>query len=173
MEQKNLADLYHTDPIPWSRAVEQLEAAAATPHAEEQASPTTWLTTTRPDGRPHAAAVGALWADGRFYFTSGAGTRKSRNLAENPVCVISVSLPNLDLVVEGTAAIVTDDTTLQHLAELYAAQGWTPEVSHGAFIAEFSAPSAGPLPWDLDEVTPVIAFGVATADPLERAGVRC
>ena len=76
-------------------------------------------------------------------FHGGAGTRKSRNLAENPDCFISVSLPNLDLGVEGTAAIVTDDTTLQHLAELYAAQGWAPEVSHEAFIAEFSAPSAG------------------------------
>ena len=63
MEQNNLADLYHTDPIPWSRAAEQLETAAATSHPEDQASPTTWLTTTRSDGQPHAAAVGAMWTE--------------------------------------------------------------------------------------------------------------
>ncbi|HLY30926.1 MAG TPA: pyridoxamine 5'-phosphate oxidase family protein, partial [Ktedonobacterales bacterium] len=72
-----------------------------------------WLATTRPDGRPHVAAVGALWLDGRFYFTSGDGTHKSRNLAENPSCVISVTLPDLDLVVEGIATQVTDSATLQ------------------------------------------------------------
>ncbi|WP_425456974.1 pyridoxamine 5'-phosphate oxidase family protein [Actinomadura hallensis] len=40
----------------------------------------------RPDGRPHAAGVGALWYDGDLYFTSGPGTRKSRDLAANPAC---------------------------------------------------------------------------------------
>ena len=165
MERKNLADLYNNKPLPWSRALKQLEAATGAPDAEEPAWKTTWLSTTRPDGRPHSAAVGALWVDGKFYFTSGAGTQKSRNLTENPACVISVSLPDLDLVIEGKATIVTDDSTLERLAEFYAAQGWAPEVSDGAFTAEYSAPSAGPPPWDLYEVTPVTAFGVATAEP--------
>lgn len=56
MEQKNLADLYHTKPIPWSRALKQLEAATEAPDADEPAWKTTWLSTTRADGRPHAAA---------------------------------------------------------------------------------------------------------------------
>jgi len=55
--------------------------------------------------------------DGRFWIVSGPGTRKSRNLAENPNCVISVGLPGIDLVVEGTAERVTDDATLQRLAD--------------------------------------------------------
>jgi pyridoxine/pyridoxamine 5'-phosphate oxidase len=155
MKQKNL-DIYGAEPIPWSRALDQLEAGSAK---------TCWLATVRPDGRPHVAGVGALWIDGRFYFTSGDGTRKSRNLAENPNCVISAALPNLDLVVEGTAARVTDEATLQHIAERYAAQGWPARVSNGAFTAEYSAPSAGPPPWALYVVTPIGAFGVATAEP--------
>jgi hypothetical protein len=77
----------------------------------------TFLVTVRPDGRPHVAGVGALWVDGRFHFTSGAGTRKSRNLAARPDCLISVKLPDLDLVVEGGATKVTDEPTLQRLAE--------------------------------------------------------
>ena len=111
------------------------------------------------------AAVGAFWLDVKFYFTSGAGTRKSRDLAVNPNCVVSVALPNLDLVIEGTAIQVTDDATLQRLAERYAAQGWPAQVENGALTAPYSAPSAGPPPWYLYAVTPSTAFGVATAEP--------
>jgi nitroimidazol reductase NimA-like FMN-containing flavoprotein (pyridoxamine 5'-phosphate oxidase superfamily) len=102
MKQRNL-DIYGAEPIPWSRALEALEADAGT----------YWLARVRPDGRPHVAGLGALWVDGKYYFVSGAGTRKSRNLAENPSCVISASLPGLDLVVEGTAAEVEDEATLR------------------------------------------------------------
>ena len=157
MDQTNL-DTYGNAPIPWSRAERQLAATGG-------ASVTHFLATVRPDGRPHVAGVGALWVDDRFYFTSGAGTRKSRNLAENPNCVISVSLTGIDLVVEGTAAKVTDDETLQRLAERYAAQGWPASVKDGAFTAEYSAPSAGPPPWDLYVLTASTAFGVLTTEP--------
>ena len=122
----------------------------------------------RPDGRPHLAGVGALWLDGDFYFVSGEGTRKSQNLAENPNCVLSVALPDLDLVVEGTATQVTDDATLQRLAESYVAQGWPVHVENGAFTAPYSAPSAGPPPWNLYVVTPSVAFGVGSAGEARR-----
>lgn len=158
MDQKNL-DIYGHEPIPWSRAERQLDAQI---HAEGHGT-TFWLATTSPDGQPHVAAVGALWVDGNFYFTSGAGTRKSRNL--NPNCAISVSLSDIDVVVAGTARKVTDDPTLQRIAQLYADQGWPASVGDGAITAEFSAPSAGPSPWDLYVVTPSSAVGVATAEP--------
>ncbi len=86
-------------------------------------------------------------------------------LAENPNCAISVSLPGIDLVVEETATRVTDDATLHRLADRYRAQGWEPTVKDGAFTAACSAPSAGPPPWDLYVITPTTAFGVATAEP--------
>jgi hypothetical protein len=110
-------------------------------------------------------AVGAIWDEGKFYFTSGAGTRKSRNLAKNPNCAISVSLGDLDVVVEGTARKATDNATLERIAEQYAAQGWPAKAAAGSITAEFSAPSAGPPPWDLYVVTPSSAVGVATAEP--------
>lgn len=131
----------------------------------DAASRTTWLSTVRPDGKPHTTGVGALWIDDRFYFTSGPKTRKSRNLARNPSCVISVPLPDLDLVVEGTATRVTDEATLERLANAYADQGWPATAKDGALTAEYSAPSAGPPPWDLYEVIPKTAFGVATKEP--------
>ena len=155
MDQKNL-DIYGDAPIPWSRALGQLDAGVGG---------TYWLATTRPDGRPHLTAVGGLWVDGKVYFTSGAGTRKSRNLADDPNCVVSVSLKDLDLVIEGSAVKVTDEATLALIAKRYAAQGWPASVKDGAFTHEFSAPSAGPPPWDLYVITPTTAFGVATAEP--------
>src|ERR671937_2578568 len=100
MDTKNL-DIYGSEPIPWTRALKQLEA--------HNTSGSYWLSTTRPDGRPHIAGVGAKWVDGKVYFVSGGGTRKSRNLAANSKCALAVSLPDLDLVVEGTVAKVTDE----------------------------------------------------------------
>src|SRR3989442_3919094 len=159
MEEKNL-DIYGARPIPWSRALEQLEAVPAT-----QAPRTTWLSTVRADGQPHLAGIGALWVDGRFYFTSGAGTRKSRNLAANPNCALSMVLKGLDLVVEGRAEKVTERATLERLAARYAAQGWPARATDSAITADFSAPSAGPPPWDLYAMTPITAVWVATEKP--------
>jgi hypothetical protein len=152
---KNL-DIYGAAPLPWSRALKQLDAGAAGSY---------WLATTEPDGRPHVAAVGALWVDGKIYFVTGSRTRKGRNLAANPDCVISVSLTGIDLVVEGSAVRITDRPTLLRLADRYAAQGWPASVSGDALTAEYSAPSAGPPPWNLYVVRPTTAFGVASAEP--------
>jgi hypothetical protein len=160
MEQKNLS-IYGNDSIPWSRALDALAAAVA----EDGHGTSYWLATVSPEERPHVAAVGALWVDEKFYFTSGAGTRKSRNLAKNPNCVISVALKGLDLSVEGSAARVTDEPTLRRLAGLYAAQGWPASVSNGALTADYSAPSAGPPPWNLYVLKPMAAVAVATAEP--------
>ena len=153
--RKNL-DIYGAKPLLWSRVLKQL---GSNPPG------TFWLATTRPDGRPHVAGIGALWVDGKIYFVSGAGTRKSRNLAANPKCAFSVSLTGIDVVLEGTAIRVGDRPTLLRLAKRYAAQGWPASVSGDAFTAAYSAPSAGPPPWNLYVVRPRTAFGVASADP--------
>lgn len=111
------------------------------------------------------AAVGAIWVDGEFYFVSGPRLRKSRNLAANPRCAVSVSLNDIDVVVEGTARKVTDMAVLERVANLYATLGWPARASDGAIMAEYSAPSAGRGPWDLYAVTPTAAVGVATREP--------
>ena len=158
MDETNL-DGYGNRPIPWSRAERQLKDATG------DLAIHFFLTTVRPDGRPHVAGIGALWVDGRFWFVSGPDTRKSRNVAEHADCVISVALPDLDLAVEGVARQVTDESTLQRLAKHYDDQGWPATVKDGAFTAPYNAPSAGPPPWNLYEMTPRRAFGVATAEP--------
>ena len=158
MDQKNLADLYNLDPIPWSRVLEALES-------QDPDTQRSFIATTRPDGRPHMAGVGALWDDGKVYVVSGPGTRKSRNLAENPVCAISMALTGMDLVFEGRAERVTDEETLRWIARRYGEQGWPATVKDGAFTHDFSAPSAGPPPWYLYAVTPTTVFAVLATEP--------
>ena len=152
-------DRYGDSELPWSRARDALAGGPSGPGL------TFFLGTSRPDGRPHAAGVGALWDEGELYFTSGAGPRKARNLAANPACTISVKLEGIDLVLEGEAARVTDAETLERLAGRYRDAGWPAEVDGDAFTAPFSAPSAGPPPWQLYRFALHTAFGVATAEP--------
>jgi hypothetical protein len=158
MQQKNLAELYDLPPVPWSRAIEALEGGPV--------APGTWfLATVRPDGRPHVAGVGAVWQDGKVYVVSGEGTRKSRNLAANPSCSIAVSLDGMDLVIEGEAERVTDRATLEKLAARYATEGWPATVEGQAFTHEYSAPSAGPAPWNLYVIDPVTVYAVMSDTP--------
>jgi len=159
VDQKNLAELYNLEPVPWSRALDALE------EGDQQGNQTSFLTTVRPNGRPHVAGVGAVWDNGRVYFVSGPGTRKSRNVAENPSCVMAISLKGIDVVIEGDAERVTDDQTLQRLAKRYAEGGWPARVENGAFTYDYSAPSAGPPPWYVYAITPKTVYGVLAAEP--------
>jgi hypothetical protein len=151
-------DRYGSAALPWSRPRDLLTTLAERDHP-------TYLGTTRPDGRPHAAGVGAFWHDGDIYFTSGAGTRKTRNLAQNPAATIAMRLEGIDLVFEGDVTRVTDEKTLQTVAALAVEGGWPAEVEGDALTAPYSAPSAGPPPWDVYRFTFHTAFGVATAEP--------
>jgi hypothetical protein len=126
VEVTNL-DRYGSPPVPWSRPHDRLVATPAEPGTPY------FLGTSRPDGRPHAASVGALWLDGDLYFTSGPGTRKARNLAANPACTFSVGLEGIDVIMEGEAARVTDPPTLERLASRYRELGWPAEVEGDAF----------------------------------------
>ena len=158
IETKNL-DIYGNSALPWSRPRDILVGTPA------RLDITFFLGTVDADGRPHSNGVGALWHDGDFYIVSGPNTRKSRNLAANPACSISVKLEGIDLVLEGEARRVTDQPTLERVAKLYRDSGWPAEVKGDAFTAPFSAPSAGKPPWYLYRFTFNTAFGVATAKP--------
>ena len=65
--------------LPWAWAVERLTRAR-----------NYWIATTCPDGLPHCVPVWGVWLDddNAFYFSSGTQSRKARNLAANPNCVV-------------------------------------------------------------------------------------
>jgi hypothetical protein len=75
--------------------------------------------------------LGARWVEGAFYFTTGAGTRKSKNLRENPQCMLCVATEPFDLVFEGSASQVRDVATTGRIAEAFRADGWEATVVEG------------------------------------------
>ena len=168
MEATNLADLYHSPLLDWAPI--QARLAAGLSQAPGTGGPdrhTCWLATINPDGSPHVTGIGALWADGCWWFETGRDTRKGKNLARDSRCTLSVAAREFDLVVEGEANLVTDAATVADLAARWAAAGWPARTDDTgvALTAEFSAPSAGPPPWHVYRLTPRTATAVSTNDP--------
>ena len=157
IEVKNL-DGYGHPPLEWSSVLERLERASGLDQP-------TFLGTVSPGGRSHIVPIGPTWFEGQMYFTSGPGTLKSRNLATNPSCTIAGRVQGMDLVLEGTATIVTDNETLEAVAAQYREKGWPAQVEGGAFTAPYSAQSAGPPPWNLYRLDCQIAHAVTVEEP--------
>jgi hypothetical protein len=65
-----------------------------------------WITTVKPDGSPHTMVVWGLWLDGVFLFATGRESRKTKNLAHNPRCVVCTEHAQEAVIVEGVAEIV-------------------------------------------------------------------
>jgi hypothetical protein len=159
-------DGYGTPVIEWRRVQQRLDQGISqAPGTDGPGRHTPWLATTNPDGRPHVVPVGIVWTDGKVFFTSGPGTRKSKNLSSDPHCTVTIATEQFDIVIEGQASRVTDDATLGRLADLFSFEGWEPTVREGAFYHEFSAPSAGPPPWYLYELVLETVFAFGTAEP--------
>lgn len=151
----------HAEVIPWALARTRLAEAAWY-----------WFATIRPDSRPHVRPVLAVWVDGALHTTTSPTTRKGRNLTGDARCAITVASDDLHLVVEGEATRVNDAIRLHRVAETYASKyEWPVEVRHGAFYAD-GAPTAGPPPYDVYEITPAVAYGFGVDEILGPRSTR-
>ncbi|HET6500776.1 MAG TPA: hypothetical protein VFG87_08435 [Amycolatopsis sp.] len=68
-------------------------------------------------------------------------------------------------MLDGSAERVTDPGRLEQVAAGYRAGGWPAGVEGDAVTAPFSAPSAGPPPWQVYRFTFHTVVGVATTEP--------
>ena len=59
-------------PISWAKAREHLQNAEVY-----------WLSTVRPNGRPHVTSLIAVWLDGALYFCTGETERKAGGLGQS------------------------------------------------------------------------------------------
>lgn len=167
MEATNL-DIYGSPLMDWERVEARLGAGITQPPGSGGPDRhTCWLATIDPDGSPHVTGIGTLWLDDSFWFETGEGTRKGRNLARDPRCTLSVALHEFDLVVEGEARKITDPPTVARLASMWAAEGWPARVDDTgtALTAEFSAPSAGRPPWHVYRLHIRSATALGTVEP--------
>ncbi len=83
--------------LPWSWAEQRLKK-----------SHNYWITTVKQNGAapaPHTMVVWGLWQDGQFLFSTGAKSRKARNLAANPSCIVCTEDAHEAIIVEGVAEI--------------------------------------------------------------------
>ncbi|MFE3247279.1 pyridoxamine 5'-phosphate oxidase family protein [Streptomyces sp. NPDC059209] len=120
-----------------------------------------WLSTVRPDGRPHVTPLLAVWQRDTLYFSSGERERKVLNLNENREVVLTTGTNALDkghdLVIEGEAVRESDEARLRELAALWECKygpDWRFEVRDGAF----ADPHGAALVFG---VTPRTVFGFA------------
>ena len=165
IKARNL-DGYGAPTIEWARVQTVLDGQLTqAPGSGGPQRHTAWLTTINPDGSPHVRPVGVITHDGTWFFTSGPATRKSRNLARNRRCVLSVATDQFDLVFEGTAERISDPGELDSVAAVFVSSGWPARVDGDALTAEYSAPSAGPPPWHVYRVQPSAVLAMGTSEP--------
>ena len=135
-------------PIPWAEARQQLDKAEVY-----------WLSTVRPDGRPHVTPIVSVWLDDALVFVTGRSERKADNLAQNLHCIITTGCntlsEGLDVVVEGEAALVSDHAVLQRVSEKYGAKYDAP---FRFKVQDFASYGQGGDTL-VYEVTPTRAFG--------------
>ncbi|HYZ76438.1 MAG TPA: pyridoxamine 5'-phosphate oxidase family protein [Gaiellaceae bacterium] len=97
--------------LPWSWAVERLEAAR-----------NYWLCTTRSTGRPHAAPVWGVWLDGAVWFSTSPSSQKGRNLARQRWVVIHLESGDEAVILEGQVEEVDDRDARVRFADAYEAK---------------------------------------------------
>jgi len=122
-----------------------------------------WIATVRADGRPHLTPLVAVWLDDAIYFATGLGEQKAVNLRTNQNVILTTGCNEwergLDVVVEGEAVQVTEESVLERLAEAWATKWdgrWHYEVREGGFRHEANA-------------DPVLVFSVKPAKVLAFA----
>lgn len=89
--------------MPAGYGVEQAEAWVAWDVIEEALRDSLhyWLSTTRPDGRPHVVPRWGVWLDGVFFYDGSPETLHVRNLTKNPNCVLHLEDGWKATIVEG------------------------------------------------------------------------
>jgi hypothetical protein len=166
MQITNLGTADGLPPLEWAPIADKLENRAR-PEDGSTNDYTTWLTTLNDDGSPHVTPVGAMWVDGAFWFQTGDGTRKARNVARDPRCTLAVSIRDADVVLDGEATRVADPAAVARIAKAWADDGWPaePDESGTGITAPFNAPALGPPPWHVYRIEPRSAVVVATVEP--------
>ena len=111
-----------------------------------RSEPTVWLSSTRPDGRPHVVPVWFNWDGSVFDLFSKPNAQKVRNLREHPAVMLAVGQPTEEWdveLVEGTAAIIarpTSEVVTPTMFEKYAGLMARAALDTETFVTTYSQP---------------------------------
>jgi general stress protein 26 len=82
-----------------------------------------WLSTVRTNGQPHVTPLVGVWVDDALHFTTGGDEQKAANLRANSRVALTTGCNDwrggVDVVVEGSAVLVTDQLVLERLCEAW------------------------------------------------------
>lgn len=101
-----------------------------------RASRSIWVSTTRPDGRPHAVPVWFIWDDRKVYFISARSLQKSKNLVHEPWTVVHLGDGDDVVILQGPAVIVTEREEQERIDAAYRAKYVDPGSGAQATIFE-------------------------------------
>jgi len=87
-----------------------------------QAARNYWVVTSSREGRPHAAPVWGVWAEGIFFFATDAASRKARNLHLNPQVVVHLESGDGGVILQGRVEVVQDKSLRARLDAVYFAK---------------------------------------------------
>src|SRR5687768_6547916 len=68
-----------------------------------------WLSSVRPDGRPHSVPRWGVWLEGRFWYDGAPSTRHTRNVELNPAVTLTLESGTEVVIVEGESVATRAD----------------------------------------------------------------
>jgi general stress protein 26 len=99
-------------PVSWSDTCAVLESAELF-----------WISTVRASGQPHVTPLVGVWVDDALHFTTSDPEQKAANLRANTRVALTTGCNDwrggVDVVVEGTAVLATDQLVLERLCEVW------------------------------------------------------
>jgi hypothetical protein len=78
-----------------------------------------WISSTNPNGTPHAIPVWGLWLDDSVVFSTDRNSRKGRNLAERSNVAIHLESGDNVVILYGAVREMTDREQLERYADAY------------------------------------------------------
>jgi len=96
-------------------------------------APQYWMSTTRPDGRPHVVPRWGAWLDDALYYDGSPATVHARNLGANPGCVLHIGDGWESIIVEGVSHAsqpvtgVLGERISAEMRRKYADRGYAPD----------------------------------------------
>lgn len=129
-----------------ARAMSSVPAGRVPIQERLRTEPTVWLSSIRPDGRPHVVPVWFTWDGTTFDLYSKPNAQKVRNVRAHPEVMLAVGRPEAEWdveLIEGTASVV-DEPTATHvtdqLFDKYAALMARAELDRSTFVDTYSQP---------------------------------
>lgn len=106
--------------LPWAQVEDRLRAAQ---HY--------WISSVRPDGRPHSVPRWGVWLDGRFWYDGAPTTRHARNVEANPAVTLTLESGTEVVIVEGQSRATRADpdglgARLSEAFAKYSSAGYAP-----------------------------------------------